>query len=1388
MDPKFWVDPTTGELQEADDDTAERYGLRPATDDDLIAFHEGRANAAADTKGALGNIAEGLQRGLGHYVDAPNAIATGLIGDRGADAGLVEETPRTTGADLFPEAFSEEARRRAELHPVLQGIGTGLASAPLAAAGGGVGMAAARGLGAAVPALGGLATPIGALGGAAAGGMLGEAAVEAVVQEYDDAWLEQRPMQLGKIAANIAMFGVGDVLLRGAMHNVVSPILRGARDAVTEPKRLALGGRNLVAEAQAKAGSRAARPAQSVGAASASEMSEPFDDAIATMQPRDAIVMARDADDHYHLVARDAADEITRIYQGLTDSLGNQLKHEDVQIIMDGLDEKTLARQAQWADLVVDALRETSAEIQMGGPKGIKLGKAGKSLAADMDQYADFIKNAQSPAERWRAIDDIKRILDRGTQQVAGDYRADPTAQRELLKSLEGLVGIQNLKGGLLRQGLENTKYWGPAGDLQKALNAPWHEMLKAWKMFQETFLKATGEVSFGQTGAGRVVKESTAEQVLGVIRKDPRVLMDLAKHVGRVFEGYQRLIEARQAHGIVGKEGLEGLDNSIRNLMEDWNLAATVTTAVNKAKNASKDPRNWVGLGLDVAEKLPVVGGAVGAARRVGESVGDLHIKPGTPLADVWQRGLERFARHPSIQDPSIYAQYSPWMQEALRARGAPIPPAGVAPSSWAAEAGSKVAGAGLIGAGAGMAANQSREPQDPNAPKQAGFGPAGLMAAGLAMLLGKGGRKLIREEAAPLIGVLARQEGKDDWTHARVRQWLKGTQPLTVSDIEAHTVKPTLRWNKETGLYDDLNAGARNGELRAFVEEAMARTGASEDQVLREVLSTGTGFRPKAPRDPSAPAKPRKAKPAPEAAAEVPDRTGIEGEFDDIADELRAPPDVKDALSTMRAKVSREERAAMKAYQSAAGYKMNEALRTGDYSSMASERAADVEAALRSAIESGATAPGFVLRGIELSADDVQALTQAKVLTAQAFMSTSPNPQLAKRFANAGKMKRVQGHGWRKPTGDVPVLFEVEQATGVPLSAGEILLRPGTQFKVLAHRVERRGTKTEPRIVHIFRVRESGYRPGAKSDGIIAGGLIGLGALGAASEARAQEPSPRTLEPDPAPPDEQGPTALYRGALRSVDEGTDAIVRDTASAALRMKPPRGRPTLRAFTGRRSLDAAVDDARRALERLGQDPEALVDALAGSVGELGRTHPSVYSALVQKAAGIVSYLSAEVPARVGRTLLDPEGMAPSADRSLAFAYKVVGALMPRQAMADVARVDIAPEELEAFQRSWPELWEPLRAELIGQVQRRYEAGRRLDSEKLRQLDSMLGMNGLLDPSGSAEVAAHVISAADAAAQAPAQNSPPSKSPSVTGRASGMFRTRLEASSKENAVG
>jgi hypothetical protein len=1618
----YWVD-DKGELREGDEELGRRYGFREATEDDLLAHNERLDTAAADTKGPLGLIGEGFERGLAHIqeIGHQTGITPPMAGSEafGPGGGLPSFAPPVSpappsGASTFPEATSDEARLRTKAHPVYEGIGTGLATAPFAA----IGSAAGGALGAA----GSLAAAAGAIGT--------EAVVEAAAQEYDDAWLEQRPYELKNVAAYTAMFALGDVLLRGVGHGVkrgagaIGEALGLGSEVAPSPT---LGARNIVAEAQAgadKAGTR--RPAQSVGAASARDMAEPFDEALSTMTDRDAMVLARDADDHYHLVARDAADELTRIHRGLTESLGNQLKYDDFKIGADAWDNRVLERQSEWIEDMAAQGQEVVNRIE---GDTIDYGNAGKLVAKDIGSYSDLIMNEADGAQRNYLVDQLKKRLDKRIMDIAGNYQGDPHARKELLKIIEPFAGGPEVRG-MLRDGLENKKFWGHNAELQKALNAPWHDLLTHWRKFQEKLYEASGEVKFAEMGAGRTVMESTAERVLSVLQKDTRVLQDLGQHVAGTFDGYQRLIEARQAKGITGQAALPGLTDSIRNLMEDWNLGATLSVAKARADNAAKNPRNWHLRALELAEKAPFgVGTAVGAARTAGKLAGDLHIKKGTPLADVWDAGLKRYAQNPALGDTAINQAYSDWMQAALRQRGAPIPDRRTA---WggikdaAGNAGGKVAGASLFGLGA--AATQQPQQVDENGQpvKQAGAGPLGLMGLGLAMMFKgkarsalwheaekiaygfpKGARAIADaalEGALPTIRAAAKQarESTTDVIRADIDRIVEGLTSQVTNDprvmekaghfltddpqgefrqylqnmVEsefagmaprhAPAVAPRVSGVLDIGMKKDptkeladllaashqaqtmgdwtaaltqakntlpkphveaLNQAVYEGfgepkggtwklierELRGEYKDTLPleqRIGywiadswnfAADkltnltgkrveedtlDEVSRRYISTkirdtiyriaedvdydlrsalphervrGSGVRVlDAMRSGFGDANEQTDYAAMLLRELGPDR-GLarlrqlitetakerslpsaltEALADDVTEAVRAGQPMGDVVRAIARTMNegaeatkltneQQEQAAF-AFEDWArraserlGYSIRDSIETYagafDYKNInayargketivkhgneavenayekATERSAmmahRLQGALDFAIDEGYTSPGVTYRGMLLSDEDLAAIEKAPVVEAHAFMSTTTDADYAWDFISKKKQLRDNPSLNR-------VLIEVAQKTGVPMNPGEheVLLRAGTRFRVEPASGD---TPARWRLVELDTPPKIPATMGRASPlPWVAGGVFALGSLTAADKAYAADNGePPTPPPPPDAPDapdigpSSAPSVRYREAMRSVASGAPRIIQQNASAALRRNPPRGRDPLRAFSGRRGLDAAVDAARQAVNGLQSDPGALITELGGSTGDLARTHPSVYMALVQKASGIVSYLSANVPPRTGQTLLDPEGMPPSRDRSVDFVYKAVGATKPRRAMRDIASLEAPPEEIESFQQNWPELWEPLRMEMLGQIQRRYEAGRPIDSERLRKLDGLLGMNGQLDPSASAEVAQHIIASADAAPAPAAGKTAPTQAPSgVTGRASGMLQTRLAGLQMESTSG
>lgn len=162
---------------------------------------------------------------------------------------------------------------------------------------------------------------------------------------------------------------------------------------------------------------------------------------------------------------------------------------------------------------------------------------------------------------------------------------------------------------------------------------------------------------------------------------------------------------------------------------------------------------------------------------------------------------------------------------------------------------------------------------------------------------------------------------------------------------------------------------------------------------------------------------------------------------------------------------------------------YEINEALRTGRQMTpeMASEYQAMVSS-LDKAVTGGHVLPGKTMRGVSVSEAELAQLEKAETLSAQGVISQSTDPKVAKQFSEWGLSDE-------RP---IPVLFEIQQRTGVPMGnkQGEIVHRPGTQYEVIG--------KTERDGVRVFQVRETGYSPTQQpAGGSIDGGLLKGSAL---------------------------------------------------------------------------------------------------------------------------------------------------------------------------------------------------------------------------------------------------------------------------------------------------
>lgn len=1409
-----------GQLWEFDNpDEATRKGMVEATDADINA-HNASVDAeekqkAYDAKPLGERVGDTLTAGaqaLARQAMAPGmALTESLTGERPGQVPQ-EQLPADQQSALSESVFGDEARARRERHPLAATIGGGLAMAPAAALAG-AGVAA-------------LAPGAGAILGSTVPAMLTEGAITAAPQEYDDAWFEQRPFELSRVAANTLMFSGVDFAFRGALKGIGMGIGKLAKKPAS-----AIGSRNVVSEAQGAARELGVEPAGSgsVGAASAADLAEPFDDAIRQMSDRDAAVLARDAEPHFHLIAQDASESMTRLNNGLSDNLGNQLKYEDFAQYAEAFDPKTLERQAGWLSSVseeADAAARRINALAEGDKTALDFGNLGKKATQTIDDFNRRIADAADPGQRIVLVDSYKKALDRLTMSIDASNSID-TVTRNELKSL--IAPTRET----LRKGLENTRYFGGAAELQRALNPNWHGLLEHWSKVQKILTEETGHIKFDTAGAGRITRESTVERMLAQLSKDPRSNQEFGKHLAGALENLQGLIDARQAKGISRLDGLDEMGADIRNLMEDWNLASTIGVAKNRTEALAKDPRKWATLAANVGERLPIVGKPIQVMRTLGDALADLHIQKGTPLARVWDSAYKRFATNPAFQDPSIIRNYPDWIAEALQNRGGKFtPPTGSAsaPPGPLMPPAKTSGGPDLDAAFADFPRKQrvsladvrarmsgmTREEQDQallqmqrdkklvlyqndnprslsKADKDAAMdlngsprhmvyfetpainralerskqrGVANFDA--LTAILGSRGavknkitpreaRAILAPRAADVVdplgvggkieGVIPRSQAADPLNREAVAA---NFQPIPEHDVFTDHVgsialdgRLAERWTGQGGKTPGGVFKGSDGVLRyvkADKDSAHTVVEGGNDAMYRalgvKTLNTSTGKLPDGTAVLYSDYRPDWLD-----LAQIPDWSVLPPSVSESyakqvpADIIMGNWDVSrnarnvktDGVSTIMADAGE---AGSNAWSASKWYK-------GDDKHLRTELA-----------RLGTSARGEVPRSLEEAT--------VNPLWGPIVGEQPPHALLAPLAGDEGRIRELMQASY-------------DHAVGVINGAG------GPEAFIAKHQptlsqseVKRAASEMQRRIAYL---------------GPAIGALSAMLAVAFSSDdASAADHPASSVAPTP--------DSAYRDALREINQAGDNHIKAMASSALKLKPPRGkdRDPLSLFAGKRSIQDAVEDSRARLDEIMGDPTTLLEQLGASTGELGKTHKSVYMAVSGKVSEVAAYLQSVMPQRTATTLTDQRGAAVSFDRAWDYAARYVGATQPRAALREVVRGSAPPEMLEAVQQAWPELWQSFQVEMLGQVQRMVAAGKHIPSEKLRRLDSLLGLRGQLDPSATLDVAQHFLAAQDAEAQKRQQagGKAPGGAPSG-GVARAALQTRLGAISSERTT-
>lgn len=199
-------------------------------------------------------------------------------------------------------------------------------------------------------------------------------------------------------------------------------------------------------------------------------------------------------------------------------------------------------------------------------------------------------------------------------------------------------------------------------------------------------------------------------------------------------------------------------------------------------------------------------------------------------------------------------------------------------------------------------------------------------------------------------------------------------------------------------------------------------------------------------------------------------------------------------------------------------------------------------------------------------------------------------------------------------------------------------------------------------------------------------------------------------------------------------------------------------------------------DAFRAARKMILDwqlnPDALVDMVAGHMGDVGQLSPRLEREMTAQAMRIASYLQDNLPGQRNVSVVYPDGTPPSRAEVRQFALRFDAAVNPAGVMADARMGRLERTQLDTLYALWPREYDPLRAGVID------ELGKGAATPQTRQRMSLLfGFGSEVDPALGPRTRA-VVAAARAAhdEQAPAPSSP------------GMNRQRLPSTATMQPAG
>lgn len=423
--------------------------------------------------------------------------------------------------------------------------------------------------------------------------------------------------------------------------------------------------------------------ARSAGAAAEDFADTDFDAAIkeideGKLKPAAVKAVAEVAPGKRALMAHDAADSLDTIDEILKQDVSFGVKRADFERGAAELSSEQIEAQRGWLSeqaargrQIADELVESRARVESG--EGYDTKGLGVDAINKIRTGLSRIEAAEDAAARNIETDLFKREVDGLVKRVGASRSLDEGTQHWLMGKLRPYADA-------LRDGLQDSDLWGRNAELQRELNAGWHQLIDPYSRVQRELTELLGR-EYGEVGAAAINRRANVNAIERAMASNRG--RGLYRDMSQALEGLDQIADARSQFGLSRLERLDEMRSAIRNVRDQFNTATVLRIAEKRAGVPAK-----LSTGELVTEGLGVLSPRIAHATHLAKVAGKVirGLRPeeidltaalkGTATGRLFSRNLSRFARTQAEQlaDTGFTREIlSPTLRRALRGHGAP-------------------------------------------------------------------------------------------------------------------------------------------------------------------------------------------------------------------------------------------------------------------------------------------------------------------------------------------------------------------------------------------------------------------------------------------------------------------------------------------------------------------------------------------------------------------------------------------------------------------------------------------------------------------------------------------------------------------------------------------